>query len=437
MFNNFPQNSREVFDRMQADFQSALPESNPFLKGSYLNSLIKSSALSIFDWYKALSQQINFLFPATATGESLDTWAQLQGVEQQVATQATGTISIGGLSGSSVPQNTLFNGTNGITYRTLNSVQISTKVNPVTAISKVGTTITVDLQDEHFLNNDLQVVISNADQAEYNGTFDINVTASNSFEYVISSDEPLPTNPTSMTATYTLAALSVESQTFGDVTNLEANSTLAIQSQIAGVNNSAGVTFLGLTGGADDESLESYRNRVLNAWKNPRTPLNVADIEFRCFQVPGVTRVWVKEVFPDIGQVSTYFVRDGDANIIPSAGEIQNVKDSILQSKSAFIDDADIIVKAPDPVVVDFNFSAISPDTPTMRQSIANNLEVFFRDNSNLGVDIQEISYQKAISDSIDLETGDVLQSFTLTTPTGVITVGVEQLAILGDITYA
>lgn len=436
MFENFPQNSREVFDRMQADFQSALPESNPFLKGSYLNSLIKSSSLSIFDWYKALQQQLNFLFPATATGDSLDTWAQLQGVEKQVATASTGTISVGGLQGSTVPQTALFNGTNGIAYSVLNSVQITTKVNNVTGISKVGTTITVDLEDVHFLNNDLQVTISGADVPVYNGTFDINITASSSFEYVIPSDDVLP-SIASMTATYTLAALPVEAQEFGDNTNLDANSVLSIQSQISGVNNTAGVTFLALTGGSDDESTESYRNRVLNAWKNPRTPLNVADIEFRCFEVPGVTRVWVKEVFPAIGQVSTYFVRDGDADIIPSAGEIQNVKNSILQSKGAFIDDADIIVKAPTPVTVDFDFSAISPDTPSMRQSIANNLDVFFSENSNLGVDIQEISYQKAISDSIDLETGDVLQSFTLTAPIGTIVVATESLAVLGDITYA
>ena len=435
MFDNLPQKSKDVFDRMSTDFQNNLSESNPFLRGSFLNSLIKATSLSIFDWYQALKQQITNLFPGTAQGDGADVWGQIQGITRIVATSSDGGITIGGLSGSVIPQNALFNGTNGIAYKVQNSVSISNTTNPVTAISKVGVNITVDLQDIHNLSNNIQVSISGADVTEYNGNFDIIITANNSFTYVISSDQPLP-NIASMVVIYTTSSIEVVSETFGKDTNLELGDTLNIQTPIAGVNSIAGVQFLGLTGGADDESDDSFRTRYLNAFKNPRTSLNIADIKARCFDVPGVTRVWVEEITPGIGQVTTYFVRDDDADILPSAGEIQNVKNSILLSKPAFISDDDIIVAAPTEVTVNFTFSSITIDTPSMRQAIENNLEIFFIEGVNVGVDVPEIGYQKAISNSIDLETGDILVDFTLTSPTGVITIADGELAILGDITF-
>ena len=435
MFNNLPERSQEVFDRMATNFQNALTESNPFLRGSYLNSLIKAFSLSLFDWYKALELNLNQLFPNTATGEGSNIWGRIQGVTQQVRSQSSGRASIGGLAGSVVARTAVFNANNGQSYRPTASAQIQARVNSITAISKVGLVVTVDTENEHNLNNNIQVSITGADVAQYNGTFSITVTGLNTFQYTITEDGSLPAT-TNMNANYTLASIELESVGFGTAANIDANTALSIQTPLPGINTTAYAEVLGFTGGRNDETTERYRERYLDAYKNPRTPLNEADIRFRCFQVQGVTRVWVRPVTPDVGQVTTYFVRDDDANIIPSAGEISQVKTSILQSKPAIIDDANVIVSAPQALPQNFTFSAITPNTPSMQQAISNNLSVFFRNNSNVGQDIQAISYQRVIAGTVDLETGDVLESFTLTTPSGDITVNDNQLATLGVISF-
>ena len=59
-----------------------------------------------------------------------------------------------------------------------------------------------------------------------------------------------------------------------------------------------------------------------------------------------------------------------------------------------------------------------------------------YRNEVTFEVDITEAKYIAAIIDTVDLETGDSLAAFTLSVPSGDISVGTDEIGILGNIIF-
>ncbi len=64
------------------------------------------------------------------------------------------------------------------------------------------------------------------------------------------------------------------------------------------------------------------------------------------------------------------------------------------------------------------------------------NLGQFFASKSEVATDIVEDAYRSAIFSTIDTETGQPVTSFTLTNPTGTISVATGVISTLGPVTY-
>jgi uncharacterized phage protein gp47/JayE len=305
----------------------------------------------------------------------------------------------------------------------------------VSALVRTGTTVTATTVADHDLATGVSLTISGATETEYNGVHSILVTSVTTFTYQLAST---PSSPATGTIEYDvdLASATVKSVGFGVITNLESGAPVSFVSPIAGANDPANVQFTGLVGGTDIEGLESFRDRVLFSYQSPNTPFNAFEIERQARTIPGVTRVYVKEITPDLGQVTIYFVRDDDTNIFPSPDEIQDVKDKILLIKPAHTDTQDVIVAAPVPLVVDFDFDVLVPNTETMRSSVTDSLDAFFKDEANLGVDILADAYRCAIFQTVDTANGQTLQEFIITQPIGDITVADNELAVLGQVVF-
>jgi uncharacterized phage protein gp47/JayE len=77
---NTPSNRKEVSDRMKTDVQGELPQSNPFLKNSFLSAIITGLAGRVFDFFLQLNVLTKQMFPDTATGTFLERWASYKGV---------------------------------------------------------------------------------------------------------------------------------------------------------------------------------------------------------------------------------------------------------------------------------------------------------------------------------------------------------------------
>ena len=130
-----------------------------------------------------------------------------------------------------------------------------------------------------------------------------------------------------------------------------------------------------------------------------------------------------------------YFLRDNDDPITPDANEILDVKNQLLTIKPAFMADSDLFVLAPTLVSTAFTFSAMLPDTSSMRDAINANLDAFFAEDVEFETAVTEDAYRAAIQTSID-SSGNALETFTLTTPTTDISVSVGEIAALGVVTF-
>lgn len=431
-----PDTAKEIDQRMKTDVQRELVNSNPFLKNSWLGSIITSIANRIFDFYIQLEEAFKQSIPDTATDDTLERWANIWGVSRLAATTASGNIVATGIVTTNIPLATVFSSSEGLLYESTSAVVITNTVISVLSITRSGSQATVTTDGPHNLASNVTPTIAGANETEYNVTnAEIQVTAEDEFTYEVSGSPATPATGT-ITATADFIPVPVVSQSFGVDNNQIQDTKLTLQSPIAGVDNDARVDFNEIAGGTDQETDEGLRARLLDRIQNPVANFNAAAIEAAAKTVAGVTRVFVEEITPAIGQVTIYFMRDGDDDPIPTAPEVADVDSAVQAIRPANTSENDVFVLAPTGVVVPFTFSALTPNTTTMQAAIDANLRQFFDENTSVGVNVDEDKYRAAISNTIDTVTGDTVQSFTLSTPSGDISITAGEIGVLGVTTY-
>ncbi len=414
----YPLNRQEVVDRVSTDIQAELPESEPFLRNSYLRALAIGYAGGLYDAYKTIQELQKQLFPDTATGEFADRWASYKGIYRNPATQSDGYVTITGIAGTVVPLGTQLNSSNGISFVTQTDITIQLQTISIFSLTRSGTTVTATLPtgSEHNYADGITVTISGANETDYNGTFPIVVTSASTFTYEITGSPTTPATGIIFSA-LTFASILVKSIDYGISTNFPSGSELFFDSVIAGVDASAFVQYSGLTGGEDLESDDEFKKRYLYSYQHPISYFNVAEITTKCEEINGVTRVFVHEITPDVGQVTIYFMRDNDVNPIPSGSQVAIVKNKLMEIKPAHVDPDDVIVKAPTPKSIHFKFSVLDPNTDTMRAAIVESLKAFFAEVPTVGQALSRASYSSAIYYTVDPETGNFVNNFVLAYP--------------------
>jgi len=511
-----PKTAAEVENRAKADVQRELPESNPFLKNSWLNALITSSANRQFDFYTQLEAAIVQNFMDTATGNELERWAAIWGKQRLAATQATGNVVATGTAGGTIPAGTVLTTPDG-NYTSTSSTTISAQSVSVSSITRSGQIATVTTTSDHGLANNVPVTISGAVETEYNVTdITITVTGLNTFEYQITGTPSTPATGTILAA-FTSASVAVQSVLFGAATNLDAGEQLSLQSPIVNVDDSLTVDFGAVGGGTDQESDASLRLRMLDRIQNPVAHFNESDIIDKAKEVAGVTRVFVQKagtvigtssvssitrvgnvatvtlstpldissgqavtitsadqndynvtnsiilvesttvfhyvvandpatpatgtisssISIALGTVTTYFMRDNDADPIPASSEVTTVKNKILEIVPANTANIDVVVAAPSAVTVDFTFTDLNPNTSTMKSAITANLQAFFAEDTEVGVNIDQDAYRSAIFNTVDTDTGDEVKTFTLSAPSGDVTITTGEIGVLGNVVFS
>lgn len=149
---------------------------------------------------------------------------------------------------------------------------------------------------------------------------------------------------------------------------------------------------------------------------------------------PATGTITASYSYVELGQVRVGFTRDDDASIIPSATEVNTVKDKLLLIKPAFMTNDDLIVFGPTAVPVNFVFNSLSPNTSTMQTAISNALGDFFRTSNNIGEDVKLADLNGLISGVID-STG-AAPIYTLSSPSGNTAIGLNEIGVLGSVTY-
>lgn len=429
-------NLSEIINRILTNIKNKFAGSNPFLRNSFLNILGIALANLVHDLYDQLKTVIfPNIFPQTATGNYLEDWGEIKGITRNPAAKSDGFITATGTVSTSIPKDTELQSSDGFVYKTLAATTITANSISITNLIQSGGIATATTTSAHNLGTGIDVTISGANESEYNGTFTVIVTGLTTFTYSVDSGAASPATGTILAA-YDIASIEVESDDFGQDTNVEAGASLTFSSPISGVNDTAVVQYSAIGGGTDIESDEDYRTRIIEKWQSIGTPWNDTNIIAKAKEVAGVTRVFILRATPGAGDTTVYFVRDNDDNIIPSPGEVTDVENKLLEILPDNMREIDLIVSAPTAVIVDFTFTALNPSGDTMNTAIINNLEELFATQTEVGVNLLELEYNSTIINTIDTQTGLKVQSFTLSTPSGDISISAGQIAVLGTVTF-
>lgn len=433
----------EIQNRISTDITEAFEGVNPFLPASFFLSLAQSMGGRFYEFYRSLDLLESRLFLLTSEDNFLDGYASIKNIVRLNATPAVGDCVFTGVVNINIPINTQLNSDSGQIYETTAAGVITNFTDTTASFSVSGIVVTVTSTD-HGLASGMQVNVSGGLPNGLVGTYTIDVTASDEFQYTVSTivgDGVYA--PGTVSADY--ATVSVTSLDSGIDTNLVSGSTLSLQSPLAGIDNTVYVSFTGITGGADVESDDAFRQRVLFAYRNPIAYVSVSMLENLLYSIPGITRVWVRKVFPAIGLFTIYYVRDDETPIFPSAQDLINVRNEI--PTPADIPESNIIVESPIEKSIEFTFGSLTPDTGSMRAAIEASLQQFFRDSVAIGVQLQPSNtitvnqYSRPIQSAIDVETGEGIIDFTLDTVDGVppanIVIADNELPTLGTVTYS
>lgn len=446
---------QELIRQSQAYVRSELPKLDPSTeKANFITGIVVALAKMVSHFLLALKDFADRqVHPQTATGSVLyrGWWTALTGLQRTPTTAAGGYVILPGADGVIVPLGTSFSyGNNSYTTgESITVIEHSVRASSLTYDEVTGKAI-FETPEPHYLATGLTIAITGASDADFNGTVEITVTADNEFTYEPTS-APVGVAGADAVATSTHALLFVTSGEGGQSVNVDGGA-ITIDDAIVDADSEALITFGGIAGGSDLEEQDDFRERLLEALGSTLGTFTGDEVRDVVKNIAGVTRVWVRKAkidpedgWPLEGQCKILFMRDNDANPVPSAQEILNVKQTIIdQIMPCHTDGDDVIVIAPTLVPVDIQISSLVPDTASMRLAVTASLKQYFEENASLAADIPIAEHSDltlldikcAIKHAVDLETGLAVRSFTLDTPANDIDLGMDDLPSLGQVNF-
>ena len=248
-------------------------------------------------------------------------------------------------------------------------------------IQYTGNQLFPDTQDEEFLKRTGTIygIIRNVAtfaqlNVEFTGTTGGSVLAgtivqrSDGTQYTIDATVVVPASGTAIG----LAICNTE----GLTGNMDNGDTLTLLSPIAGVDSTLSVDSTD-TEGEDEETLEEYRTRILERFRNPPAGGKVTDYIQYAKTVTGVTRAWVLPAWMGQGNVGVTFVEDNEVPIIPTPAKVTEVEEAILPLHPIT---ATLFVFAPIEKQINPTI-AISPNTPEVQAAVIEELnDLLLRD---------------------------------------------------------
>ena len=226
------------------------------------------------------------------------------------------------------------------------------------------------------------------------------------------------------TVTVPTATASVAALVAAAAGNRTTGQTLTLVSPVTGVQSSA--TAGALVGGADLESDDDLRARLIDRIQQPPQGGDAHDYVAWALEVPGVTRAWCFPLELGEGTVTVRFVRDDDASLIPDAGEVATVQDYIDALRPVT---AAVTVVAPTAVPLAFSI-AVAPNTAAVKAAVQAELSDLIARESKPGGTIYLSHIRAAISAAVGED------NYTMSAPSADVTNTAGNMTTLGTITW-
>lgn len=212
----------------------------------------------------------------------------------------------------------------------------------------------------------------------------------------------------------------------GAAGNLAADSTLSLVETVAGINGTATVGVDGITGGADAESDDSLRLRLLARIQAP--PHGGARHDYVAWaKEAGATRAWALPDWLGIGTVGVTFVIDGRDDILPTVEEVATVQTHIDTVRPVT---AAVTVFAPTPLVTNYQIR-IDPNSVAVQTEVAAELADLYAREAELGARL----YLSHIRTAVGRSAG--LNDYTLIAPSADLVPLAHEIPVIGTITWS
>lgn len=228
---------------------------------------------------------------------------------------------------------------------------------------------------------------------------------------------------TTVAGTNTATLEAIEGGTLG---NASAGLVLTLVQPALGIDDSLIVLAPGLTGGADQETVESLRARVIRSYLVIPHGGDADDYVTWALECAGVTRAWTVKSYLGPGTVGVFFVRDGDAIIVPDANEVATVQ-AYLETKTPVT--AEVYALAPALKAVNYTIK-VRPDTTAVRAAVIAELSDLHEREAGLGTPLLLSHIREAVS-AAEGETDNVV-----VTPAADVAAAANELLTVGTFTW-
>lgn len=243
-------------------------------------------------------------------------------------------------------------------------------------------------------------------------------------EYVVQADAVIASSTANVLIK---SVLGQERTDRGSLANLAAGEVLTLSETIEGVAGSATVGSDGISGGTDQEDDVSVRERTINRIQEPPHGGARNDYVDWAKEVPGVTRAWEYPLELGPGSVTVRFMRDNDADPIPSAGEVETVQEYMDKKRPVTVKQFLVVAPIPEPV----NYTiAVTPNTAAVRAAVEAELRDLHRRVAVPGGTLPHSHMNEAIS----LAEGET--DHTLLSPAASVVSATGKISTFGAITW-
>lgn len=188
--------------------------------------------------------------------------------------------------------------------------------------------------------------------------------------------------------------------TAGAAGNRDRGTSLSLAVAVSGIAAQASV--LTLEGGADPESDDDLRTRVLLRIRRPPMGGDADDYVQWALAVPGVTRAWVAPLEMGIGTVTVRFMCDSlraDRGGFPTDADIATVRAALDQTRPVAVKDFFVAGPIAQPLILAVR--NLSLDTPSTRLSIAAAVQAMLAERAAPGQTIFRSWVEEAISGAL------------------------------------
>lgn len=236
--------------------------------------------------------------------------------------------------------------------------------------------------------------------------------------------------------------VAIRAEVAGAAGNALAGARISIAAAVSGVV-AGGELASPASGGADEELLADFRERMLERYRGPPQGGALPDYEAWALEVPGVTRAWAART--DVGVVSVYVMLDDarsaydgfpqgtnggathETRSTPATGDQLLVADFLYPLRPAT---ALVLALGPPAYAMPVTITGLSVDTAETRAAVITALRGMLRRLAAPGGTI----YPSDIAAAIDSASG--VEHFSLTSPTGPVIATAGHLPQLGTVTW-